>query len=281
MKSTLTNSPKLTLVGAGTGDPDLITLKAIKALKQADVVLYDALVNPELLEYAPFAKIVFVGKRVGKHEFLQHEINELIVENALRYGHVVRLKGGDPFVFGRGYEEMQYAESFGIPTNVIPGISSAIAVPELQHIPLTHRGISESFWVLTGTTKTGEISKDLHLAVQSTATVIVLMATRKLAEIAELYQIYEKSDAAVAIVQNGTLPNEKIVIGTMKNIVALANEQQIDSPAVIIIGEVVNLRKKSEQSENQIDNSLNKPKTNHEHIVNLLTIAHPAIHSVA
>ena len=177
-------SPRLTLVGAGPGDPELITIKAIKALKDAQVILYDALVNPELLDYArPDVHKIFVGKRAGKHYLPQDEINRLIVEFAFTHGHVVRLKGGDPFVFGRGHEELQYAESFGLETAIVPGVTSAVAVPALQRIPLTKRGVSESFWVVTGTTRQHTLSKDLALAAQSTATVIILMGTKKLKEI--------------------------------------------------------------------------------------------------
>src|SRR5690349_2015813 len=152
----LPSYPKLTLVGAGPGDPDLISVKGIRVLQSADVVLYDALVNEELLHYVPEeAPRIYVGKRLGQHEFTQTKINELIVVMANLHGHVVRLKGGDPFVFGRGQEEIAFARQHGLETAIVPGISSSIAVPELQGIPITSRGISESFWVLTGTTKTG------------------------------------------------------------------------------------------------------------------------------
>src|SRR5687768_4378412 len=141
---------RLTLVGAGPGDPELISVKGVKALSEADVVLYDALVHPDLLNHAPESAIkIFVGKKKGVCQFAQEEINRLIVENALNFGHVVRLKGGDPFIFGRGHEELLHAQAFNIETKVIPGISSSIAVPELQHIPLTRRGINDSFWVMT------------------------------------------------------------------------------------------------------------------------------------
>ena len=129
--------PKLTVVGAGPGDVDLITLKAIKVLKTADVVLYDALVNEELLDFInPNAELIFVGKRRGCYRYQQEQINELIVERAKTHGHVVRLKGGDPFIFGRGAEEMEYAAAFGIETAVVPGISSSLAVPAYQNIPV-------------------------------------------------------------------------------------------------------------------------------------------------
>jgi len=133
-------TPKLTVVGAGPGDPDLITLKAVKALASADVVLYDALINEELLTYAPDAEKIFVGKRKGCYAYRQDQINELIVSRAKSHGHVVRLKGGDPFIFGRGAEEIDYVQQFDIETAMVPGISSSFAVPAYQGIPLTKRG---------------------------------------------------------------------------------------------------------------------------------------------
>src|SRR6201998_1132021 len=176
--------PRITLVGAGPGDAELITIKGIKALQTADVVLYDALVNEELLEFAPKkATKVYVGKRSGDHSHSQEAINKLMVDYALNYGHVVRLKGGDPFVFGRGYEELDHAASYSIPTEVVPGISSSIGVPGLQNIPVTHRGLSESFWVVTGTTSSGKVSNDVYEAARTKATIVVLMGIHKLAEI--------------------------------------------------------------------------------------------------
>ena len=230
---------KITLIGAGPGDPELITLKALKSLQTADVVMYDALVDKRLLEHAPEAIQVFVGKRGGKQYLAQTDINQLIVQNALNHGHVVRLKGGDSFVFGRGHEEMVYAQSFGIAVDLIPGITSAIAVPELQGIPVTRRGIAESFWVLTATNKEDELSKDIQLAVQSTATVIILMGTRKLAQIAALYKQANRSDTFIAVIQNGSQDNEEIALGQMSDIENKVREKGIGSPAVIVIGEVV------------------------------------------
>jgi len=232
--------PRVTLVGAGPGDAELITLKGIKALRDAEVVLYDALVNKELLTYVPDdVPTLYVGKRAGNHELSQSQINELIVQSALTYGHVVRLKGGDPFVFGRGHEEMEYAQSFGIETTVVPGISSSIAVPELQAIPLTRRGVSESFWVLTGTTRAGELSADLRLAAQSNATAIILMGVHKLAEITALYQANGRGSLPVAVIQNGSLPEERIVLAEVDTIMAAVQREKIGSPAVIVVGEVV------------------------------------------
>ena len=234
--------PQVTLVGAGPGDMDLLTIKGAKALAAADLVLYDALINPELLNFVPADKPrIFVGKRSGKHEYPQEEINALIVKYALEYGHVVRLKGGDPFVFGRGYEEIQYAAQHGVATTVIPGISSAIAVPSSQNIPITSRGVSESFWVITGATKNGQISSDLALAAQSSATVIILMGMKNLEDITRVFQVLGKNNTPVAIIQNGTLPNERITFGTIDTIYRIAQQEHFTSPAIIVIGNVVNL----------------------------------------
>ncbi|MCH7398489.1 uroporphyrinogen-III C-methyltransferase [Belliella sp. DSM 107340] len=232
--------PKVTLVGAGPGDPELITLKGILAINKADVVLYDALVDPTLLKHAPDNAIkIFVGKRVGKHSCPQEDTNRLCVEYALKHGHVVRLKGGDPFVFGRGSEEIDYIEAFGIPTTVVSGISSSVAVPAAVGIPVTKRGVSESFWVITGTTSKGEISRDIALAAQSTATVVILMGTKKLPEIIKTYKDYSKHDLPIAIIQSGTTKDQKLVAGTISDIQGKAESEGVGAPAIIIIGEVV------------------------------------------
>ncbi|PQJ79417.1 uroporphyrinogen-III C-methyltransferase [Polaribacter porphyrae] len=235
--------PKLTVVGAGPGDVDLITLKAVKVLKKADVVLYDALVNEELLDFInPNAEIIFVGKRRGCYRYQQEQINDLIVARAKTHGHVVRLKGGDPFIFGRGAEEMEFAASFGIETAMIPGISSSLAVPAYQNIPVTKRGSAESFWVITGTTKEHKLSNDIALAAKSNATVVVLMGMGKLPEIIKLFQQENKNDLPVAIIQNGTRSNEKVGIGTVDTILEVVKEQELSNPAIIVLGEVVNHR---------------------------------------
>ena len=164
----------------------------------------------------------------------------MIVRRAKSDGHVVRLKGGDPFIFGRGAEEMEYAAKFEIETNVVPGISSSLAVPAYQNIPLTKRGSSESFWVITGTTKSHKISNDVALAAQSSATVVILMGMGKLLEIVKLFQQYDKNELPVAIIQNGTTPQEKIGIGTVDSIVEIVENKQLSNPAIIILGTVVN-----------------------------------------
>ncbi|NER18821.1 uroporphyrinogen-III C-methyltransferase [Spongiivirga citrea] len=236
-------NPKLTLIGAGPGDPDLLTIKGAKALADADVVLYDALVNTEILDYAASAEHIFVGKRKGCHSYQQDQINELIVSRALSHGHVVRLKGGDPFVFGRGAEEMEYASRFGIEIALVPGISSSLAVPALQNIPVTKRGTSESFWVITGTTRDHKLSNDVRLAAQSTATVVILMGMSKLSEIVNEFVVNDKSETPVGIIQNGTRYNEEMVVGTIADIEEKVHHSSLSNPAVIVIGEVVNHRK--------------------------------------
>lgn len=238
-------TPKLTVVGAGPGDPDLITIKAIKAIESADVILYDALINEDLLNYASkTSELIFVGKRKGCYAYQQEQINELIVSRAKSHGHVVRLKGGDPFIFGRGAEELDYARQFNIETFVVPGISSSFAVPAYQGIPLTKRGASESFWVITGTTKLHQLSNDVVLAAQSKATIVILMGMGKLNEIVEVFKSQNKHAIAVAVIQNGTTKNEKVGFGTINNIVKVVEENQLASPAIIIIGDVVKERAK-------------------------------------
>lgn len=236
-------TPKLTVVGAGPGDVDLITIKAIKAIESADVILYDALINEELLKYASKnAEIIFVGKRKGCYAYQQEQINELIVAKAKEKGHVVRLKGGDPFIFGRGAEEIDYVQPFGLETYVVPGISSVSAVPAYQGIPLTKRHAAESFWVITGTTKNHQLSTDVPLAAKSTATVVILMGMGKLEEIVKVFSAENKQDTAAAIIQEGTTENEKVGIGTIRTIQQVVEEKQLTSPAIIVIGDVVKER---------------------------------------
>lgn len=236
--------PKLTVIGAGPGDVELITLKAIKALQSADVVLYDALVATELLEYAPQAENIFVGKRRGCYSYQQEQINELIVGRARTHGHVVRLKGGDPFVFGRGAEEMEFAAAHGLAVAMVPGISSCLSVPASQNIPVTKRGSAESFWVITGTTKEHKLSNDVKLAAKSSATVVILMGMSKLSQIVECFKREGKSETPIAIIQNGTRINEKVGVGTIASIEKVVARKQLANPAIIIIGEVVRHRER-------------------------------------
>ena len=234
---------KLTVVGAGPGDEELITLKAIKAIENANVIMYDALINKNLLKYAAKnADLIFVGKRRGNKRYTQEQINQMIVTKARLQGHVLRLKGGDPFIFGRGAEEIDYARDHGLKTYMVPGISSSIAVPAYQGIPLTKRGAAESFWVITGTTKSHKISGDIALAAKSSATVVILMGMNKLSEITAIFSSEGKRDTPIAIIQNGTTPNENTGIGTIATIEDIVEEKQLSSPAIIVIGEVVERR---------------------------------------
>jgi len=233
---------KLTVVGAGPGDVDLITVKGINALESADAVLYDALVNPELLEFCKQATLLYVGKRKGCYAYQQEEINDLIVQYGKSHGHVIRLKGGDPFIFGRGAEEMMYAAEHGMEVAMVPGLSSSVSVPALQNIPVTKRGSSESFWVITATTKEHKLSNDVFDAAKSNATVVILMGMHKLNQIVEAFANEGKLDTPVAIIQNGSRVNEKVGVGTISTIEAEVAKQELSSPAIIVIGDVVNHR---------------------------------------
>jgi uroporphyrin-III C-methyltransferase len=236
-------NPTLYIIGGGPGDPELITLKAVKALEKADVILYDALVSEQLLEHArPEAKMVFVGKRKGRKQLSQEEINELIVFYASRVSSVVRLKGGDPFVFGRGHEELEYASRRGITVEVIPGISSALAAPAAASIPLTKRGVNESFWVITGTLSSGEISKDIALASESSATVIILMGISRLKEILSIFVKARSPFEPAAIIEHATLPSQRVISGTVYSLHEQIHADQIRTPAVIVVGKVVDER---------------------------------------
>jgi uroporphyrin-III C-methyltransferase len=233
---------KLTLVGAGPGDPSLITLKAVEALKQADAILYDALVHPDLLNYAKEDALkIFVGKRAGEHSMKQEAINQLIVETALTHANVIRLKGGDPFIFGRGYEELEYVRRFGISTEVIPGVSSSTGLTALQQIPLTTRGINDGFWVITGSTSEEKLSEDLKIAAQTNATIVILMGYKKLAQIVTTYQQIDKGNIPIAVIQNGSFEDERIAIGTINTIEEDIIKNKLGTPAIIVVGEVVKL----------------------------------------
>lgn len=239
---TTNKQPKITLVGAGPGDPELLTMKGLKAIQKADVVLYDALVGKEILNYISKKAIrIYVGKRANDHRYSQEEINEMMVRYACLHGHVVRLKGGDPFVFGRGHEELSFATDHNIEVAIIPGISSCIAVPELQQVPLTCRGVNESFWVLTGTTKEGVLSKDITLAAASSATVVILMGLKKIREIAKVFRKNGKGALPVMVVQNGSTKQERAALGTINSIEKEVQKKKISTPAIIVIGEVVGL----------------------------------------
>lgn len=229
----------LFVMGGGPGDPELITLKGYRVLKRANVILYDNLINKELLEIAPKdCKLVYVGKQPYGTYTPQEVIHELIKTYTETNKIVVRLKGGDPFIFGRGFEEVLFAQSHGIPAHYIPGISTMQATG-LSGIPLTHRGISESMWIITGTKKDGSLSNDLRCAINSSATVVIYMGMKKLEEIGGIYQRAGLGEMPAAIIQHASLPHQKKVICTAQNLAAAAAKERLTYPAIIIIGKVV------------------------------------------
>lgn len=233
--------PELYVVGAGPGDPELITLKAYRVLQRAQVVLYDNLANKELLKLTPAdCEHIYVGKRPYGEYTSQEVIHDLIKEKAFARGMVVRLKGGDPFIFGRGFEEILFARQQGIVTHFIPGISSMQAIG-FEDIPLTHRSVSESVWIVTGTKKDGSLSSDLRLAMQSNATVVIYMGMKKVADISETYITAGKGETPAAIIQHASLPQRKVVKGLVKDLPELAEDKGITYPALIVIGDVVAL----------------------------------------
>ncbi|RME85806.1 MAG: uroporphyrinogen-III C-methyltransferase [Planctomycetota bacterium] len=237
---------KVYLVGAGPGDLELLTLKAMKVLKKADVVLYDRLVNPEILELTrPGCLLEYVGKEDGKHLLPQPEINRHLTHFASRYDIVVRLKGGDPFVFGRGGEEAIYLQEQGIDFEIIPGISSSIAAAAYAGIPVTHRGVASSFAVITGhecpEKKESTLNWESFIGID---TLVFLMGVRNRQKIAQkLVEMGRNPKEAVAFVENGTMENQKTYVFSLKD-VAEGKALSIHSPAIMIVGEVVKLREK-------------------------------------
>ena len=235
-----TIKPQLYVIGAGPGDPELLTIKGHKILQQANVILYDNLASKELLSLASAdCELIYVGKQPYGEYTPQEKIHELIKEKALAKGLVVRLKGGDPFIFGRGYEEMLFAREHGIESFYIPGITSMQA-SGFQNIPLTHRAVSESVWMVTGTKKDGRLSADLKLAMQSNATVVIYMGMKKLEEIAQTYIEAGNGHMPGAIIQHASLPQQKSVRGAVRDLPRLAEEHHLTYPAIIIIGWVTN-----------------------------------------
>lgn len=235
-------SARVTLVGAGPGDPELLTVKGLRAIQSADIILYDALVDEELLAYAPAGiPLRYVGKRCGQQSMKQDQINKLLVRSAQQYGHVVRLKGGDSFIFGRGGEEYLAAQQSGIPVRVIPGVSSALAVPALSGIPLTHRGLSRGFWVLTATTQEHQFPQEMHLAAQSQSTVVILMGTRKIEAITALFKKYRRPDVPIALLQSGSRSDNQTTIGSLSQVGPLMQAVKKNVPGIIVIGAVVDI----------------------------------------
>lgn len=239
---------KVFLVGAGPGDPELITLRGLRVLRRADVLVYDRLVHPELIVEAPeWAERRFVGKAPGLAVMRQDEINALLVDRARRGFTVVRLKGGDPFVFGRGSEEAAALTAAGIAWEVVPAVSSALAAPALAGIPVTHREVAASFAVVTGHRSENGAEPDWG-ALARIDTLVVLMGVGELALIAaRLLAGGRAATTPVAIIERASLPEERVVIGTLDEIAFLAHAAGVRSPATIVIGEVVAQRERLTQ----------------------------------
>ncbi len=243
------------LVGAGPGDPGLITVRGLKCIARADVIVYDRLVNRRLLEYAKSqAVLIYVGKQPDRHVMKQEEINRLLVDEALKGRTVTRLKGGDPFVFGRGGEEALLLAEFGIPFEVVPGITSAVAVPAYAGIPVTHRNVASSVSIITGhenPTK-GFSSLDWANLAAGTGTRVFLMGVGNLGFVVQ--KLVENGCAPgtpVGLIRWGTLPEQDVLTGTLEDIVGKAEARDFKPPAVIVVGDVVKLREKLKWAENK------------------------------
>jgi len=231
------------LTGAGPGDIELLTMKAYRVITGADVIIYDRLANPEILEMAKDGcEFVYVGKEDGRHTLPQEEINEVIYQNALKHNVVVRLKGGDPFVFGRGGEEGAYLRERGVKFEIIPGITSAVSVPAYAGIPVTHRGVAVSFRVVTGHESPNK--KESQIAwenFRTDDTIVFLMGLHNLAKIASrLIAVGKPKDYPCAVISRGTTKDQSVVVGTLENILEKAKD--VPTPALIIVGKVVTLR---------------------------------------
>jgi uroporphyrin-III C-methyltransferase len=235
---------KVFLVGAGPGDPDLITVKGLRCLQQADVILYDRLVNPELLQYAKEdAQLVYCGKLPHYHTMKQETINHFLVKYAKKGYQVVRLKGGDPFVFGRGGEEAEECAKNDVPFEIVPGITAGIAASAYAGIPVTHRNLSKSFAFITGH-QAGDVAAEhqwFHLA-KAVDTICIYMGVSQLSSITnQLIQHGKSPQTPIALVQWGTLSDQRTVVGTLETIEARVKNADISNPSMIVIGEVVRL----------------------------------------
>jgi len=240
-----TKTGKVYIIGAGPGDAGLITLKAVEALLAVDVVVYDNLVNEELLKFAPSqAKFIYAGKKGGDHTLSQDRINELLVKEARAGNTVARLKGGDPFIFGRGGEEAQILAENNIEFEIIPGVTSAIAVPAYAGIPLTHRGFTSTVAFVTGHEDPTKEKSDIDWsALAKIGTLVFLMGVKNLPQITkELIKNGKAPETPVALIRNGSLPTQQVLVGMLSNIVILAHANDFRPPAILVVGGVVDLR---------------------------------------
>ena len=231
------------LVGAGPGAPDLITVRGRDLLRCAGAVIYDALLDPALLNEAPtHAERIFAGKRAGCHAMPQEEINELLRRKAHEHAVVVRLKGGDPFVFGRGGEEMAYLLAAGVPVEVVPGVSSAIASASAANVPVTQRRVSNNFAVVSGSSSPDAVDEPPWHALAQIDTLVILMGLKKIGQVTQkLIAAGRAPQTPAMIVCAATLPDQQIVAGTLETLEQLATNLTGDGPATIVVGEVVSL----------------------------------------
>ncbi|MFJ9382180.1 uroporphyrinogen-III C-methyltransferase [Peribacillus sp. NPDC101481] len=238
---------KVYIVGAGPGDPDLITVKAIKCIAEADVILYDRLVNRELLLYGkPEAEYIYCGKAPGKHYVPQEDIHQLLISKSMEGKTIVRLKGGDPFIFGRGGEEAEVLVKHGIQFEIVPGITSGIAAPAYAGIPLTHREWGSSFAIVTGHCVTGKPDNiNWHHLAHGVDTIAIYMGIKNLPYICkQLQSCGKKPETAIAVIEQGTTGFQRTFTGTIDSIVGIITREQVANPAMIVIGEVVKLSEK-------------------------------------
>jgi uroporphyrin-III C-methyltransferase / precorrin-2 dehydrogenase / sirohydrochlorin ferrochelatase len=237
---------KVFLVGTGPGDPDLLTVKALRLMRQADVVLHDNLVTPQIMELVrPGAERIYVGKRRADHAMRQEEISALLVEHARRGRRVLRLKAGDPFVFGRGGEEIETLAREGVAFEVVPGITAALGVAAYAGIPLTHRDYAQSCVLVTGNTKDGRLDLDWDALARPRQTVVIYMGFQNLAELCARLVEHGLPDATpAAIVQQATTGHQRVVTGDLASLPSLAAAAELHPPTLIIVGEVVRLREK-------------------------------------
>ncbi len=233
------------IIGAGPGDPGLLTQKAGDCLRKADIVVYDRLVSSEILAFIPpTCERVYAGKAAQHHTMAQDEINALLVEQALRDRTVIRLKGGDPFIFGRGAEEAEALVKAGIPFEIVPGVSSVLAAPAYAGIPLTHRTLSSGFHVVAGHECLESSGTPWDALGRSSYTLVVLMGVGHLKEIADCLMAHGRApDTPVAIVRAATTPQQEVLEATLETIAYLASERRLTPPAVIVVGDVVKLRR--------------------------------------
>lgn len=247
---------KVYIIGAGCGNIDLLTLKGKRIIEQADCIVYDRLIDPRVLALAKKdAELIYLGKGNTEGGLIQEEINQTLAKKALEGKVVARVKGGDPFVFGRGGEEIEEIIKYSIPFEIIPGISSSIAVPEYAGIPVTHRGVSRSFHVFTGHTMENGEWHDFSVIAQLQGTLVFLMGIKNLSLITgDLIKYGKNPKTPIAIIEKGTTTNQRVTTGTLETIVDIAEKSKIVPPAITIIGDVVNLREDFQWFENMVLN---------------------------